>query len=88
MRVRLPSPAPAEVVVPLFDNRPVHPPHLRERAAAMMAAGIPFGEICKSIGLTRGTVAHWFYGERPPATDASSRAVAMSALPTGPPAAR
>jgi hypothetical protein len=30
----------------------------------MMAAGIPFGEVCKAIGLPRGTVAHWFYGER------------------------
>lgn len=30
----------------------------------MMAAGIPFGAVCKAIGLPRGTVAHWFYGER------------------------
>ena len=30
----------------------------------MMDAGIPFGEVCKAIGVPRGTVAHWFYGER------------------------
>ncbi|WP_212993096.1 transcriptional regulator [Actinoplanes auranticolor] len=42
----------------------MHPPHLRERATAMMAAGIPFGEVCKAVGLPRGTVAHWFHGER------------------------
>src|ERR1700709_2071290 len=30
----------------------------------MMAAGIPFGEIVKDLGLPRGPVAHWFYGER------------------------
>lgn len=30
----------------------------------MMAAGVPFGEVCKALGLPRGTVAHWFYGER------------------------
>jgi hypothetical protein len=30
----------------------------------MMAAGVPFGEICRVLGLPRGTVGHWFYGER------------------------
>jgi len=30
----------------------------------MMAAGTPFGEICRILGLPRGTVGHWFYGER------------------------
>lgn len=30
----------------------------------MMAAGVPFGEVCKALGLPRGTVIHWFYGER------------------------
>jgi hypothetical protein len=30
----------------------------------MMAAGIPFGQICRSLGLPRGTVGHWLYGAR------------------------
>ncbi|MEU7902462.1 transcriptional regulator [Actinoplanes sp. NPDC049118] len=30
----------------------------------MRDAGIPFGEVCKALGLPRGTVIHWFYGER------------------------
>jgi hypothetical protein len=30
----------------------------------MMAAGIPFGEVCRALDLPRGTVGHWFYGER------------------------
>ncbi|HEV8568757.1 MAG TPA: LAGLIDADG family homing endonuclease [Actinoplanes sp.] len=42
----------------------MHPTHLRERASRMMAAGIPFGEVCRTLGLPRGTVGHWFYGER------------------------
>jgi hypothetical protein len=37
---------------------------LRARATKMMAAGIPFGEVCRRLGLPRGTVGHWFYGER------------------------
>ena len=51
-------------VVPLFETTGVHPSHLRERASRMMAAGIPFGEVCRILGLPRGTVGHWFYGER------------------------
>lgn len=30
----------------------------------MINAGVPFGEVCRIIGLPRGTVAHWFHGER------------------------
>jgi DNA-directed RNA polymerase subunit N (RpoN/RPB10) len=30
----------------------------------MKAAGIPFGDICRILGLSRSTVGHWFYGER------------------------
>jgi hypothetical protein len=30
----------------------------------MKLAGIPIGEICLTLGLPRGTVGHWFYGER------------------------
>jgi hypothetical protein len=53
-----------EIVVPLFDNLGVHPPHMRERATQMMASGIAFGDVCKALDLPRGTVGHWFYGER------------------------
>jgi hypothetical protein len=42
----------------------MHPPRLREQAVRMMDSGIPFGEICRALGLPRGTVGHWFYGER------------------------
>jgi hypothetical protein len=37
---------------------------MRERATQTMAAGIAFGDICRALGLPRGTVAHWLYGER------------------------
>jgi hypothetical protein len=37
---------------------------MRERATQMMANGIAFGDVCRALGLPRGTVAHWFYGER------------------------
>lgn len=30
----------------------------------MRADGIPFGDVCRRLGLPRGTVGHWFYGER------------------------
>jgi hypothetical protein len=42
----------------------MHPPHLRERALALRAQGIPFGDICRDLGLSRNTVIHWLYGER------------------------
>jgi DNA-directed RNA polymerase subunit N (RpoN/RPB10) len=29
-----------------------------------MESGVPFGEICRTLDLPRGTVGHWFYGER------------------------
>jgi DNA-directed RNA polymerase subunit N (RpoN/RPB10) len=65
MRVRLPSPAPNKLVVPVFDNAGVHPPRIRERALQLRAAGVPFGDICRDLGLPRRTVGNWFYGERP-----------------------
>jgi hypothetical protein len=37
---------------------------LRERATQMRAAGVPFGEICRTLGLPRRTVGDWLYGER------------------------
>ncbi|XVU27469.1 LAGLIDADG family homing endonuclease [Actinoplanes sp. CA-054009] len=43
----------------------MHPPHLRERALKLRAEGVPFGDICRDLGLPRRTVGHWFYGDRP-----------------------
>ncbi|GGN04471.1 hypothetical protein FHR83_001256 [Actinoplanes campanulatus] len=43
----------------------MHPPHIRERALKLRAEGMPFGEICRDLGLPRRTVGHWFYGNRP-----------------------
>jgi hypothetical protein len=48
----------------MFDNVLVHPPHFRERAFELRAAGVSFGDICRDLGLPRRTVGHWFYGER------------------------
>jgi len=42
----------------------MHPPHIREQALRLRAEGVPFGQICKILGLSRNTVGHWFYGER------------------------
>jgi hypothetical protein len=42
-----------------------HPPHVRERALRLRADGVPFGEICRDLGVPRRTVGHWFYGDRP-----------------------
>jgi len=42
----------------------VHPPHLRQRAKLMMALDVPFSDICRTLGLPKGTVGKWFYGER------------------------
>jgi LAGLIDADG-like domain len=57
----------------------------------MMAAGIPFGEICRALGLPRGTVAHWFYGERarhrmmhPPEPSRCPRCKPVPGLPADP----
>jgi hypothetical protein len=43
----------------------MHPPHFRERALQLRAEGVPFGAICRDLGLPRRTVGHWFYGDRP-----------------------
>ncbi|NMO56674.1 helix-turn-helix domain-containing protein [Actinoplanes sp. TBRC 11911] len=43
----------------------MHPPEFRERALKLRADGIPFGEICRVLGLPRRTVGNWFYGDRP-----------------------
>jgi hypothetical protein len=37
---------------------------MRERATQLMAQGVAFGHVCRALALPRGTVAHWFYGER------------------------
>src|SRR4051812_33045513 len=63
MRVQLPSPAQPKVSA-RCNHVGMHPSELRIRATEMMAAGIPFGEVCRTLGLPRGTVGHWFYGER------------------------
>ncbi|MEV4350186.1 LAGLIDADG family homing endonuclease [Actinoplanes sp. NPDC049596] len=42
----------------------MHPPQLREKALRLRAEGVPFGDICRRLGLSRPTVGHWFYGER------------------------
>src|SRR5690349_15350929 len=42
----------------------MHPPHLRDRALRLRAEGVSFGEICRTLGLSRNTVGHWFYGDR------------------------
>jgi hypothetical protein len=42
----------------------VHPPRFYIKAQKLRADGVAFGDICRELGLPRGTVAHWFYGER------------------------
>jgi hypothetical protein len=42
----------------------MHPPHFYTRAQELRAAGVAFGDICRELGLPRGTVAHWLYGDR------------------------
>jgi hypothetical protein len=37
---------------------------MRERAIQMKAAGVAFGDIHRTLGLSRNTVGHWLYGER------------------------
>ena len=78
-------------VVPLFDDLIVHPPHLRERATQLMASGVPFGEVCRILGLPRGTVGNWFYGERarraaarPPELSRCSRCRPIPGIPGDP----
>jgi hypothetical protein len=43
----------------------MHPPEFRERALKLRADGVPFGDICRDLGLPRRTVGNWFYGDRP-----------------------
>ncbi|WP_433302782.1 helix-turn-helix domain-containing protein [Actinoplanes sp. CA-030573] len=42
----------------------MHPPYLRERAIQLHAAGVPFSEIHRRLGLSRNTVGGWLYGKR------------------------
>lgn len=53
-----------EIVVPPFDHVGVHPPHIRDRALKLRAEGVPFGDICRRLGLSRNTVSDWLHGER------------------------
>ncbi|MFF5292348.1 helix-turn-helix domain-containing protein [Paractinoplanes globisporus] len=42
----------------------MHPPRIREQALRLRAQGVPFGEICKVLAISRNTAGHWFYGDR------------------------
>jgi hypothetical protein len=37
---------------------------MRNRATQMMAAGVAFGDICRTLGIPRGTVGNWLHGDR------------------------
>jgi hypothetical protein len=60
-----------KIVVPLFDNSFMHPPHLRRQAIRLRADGMPFSDIYRQLGLSRNTVAYWLYSRRPPAASVS-----------------
>jgi hypothetical protein len=53
-----------QIVVRTFDPWRVHPHHVRIKAIKWHADGVPFGEICESLGTPRGTVGKWVHGER------------------------
>src|SRR5882724_1332596 len=53
-----------KTVIPIRKNSGVHPPHLREEALRLHAAGVPFGEIYRRLGLSRNTVGGWLYDRR------------------------
>jgi hypothetical protein len=55
-----------KIVTPFRDDSGVHPPHLRDEALRLHAAGVPFTEIYRSLGLSRNTVGCWLYSRRPP----------------------
>jgi hypothetical protein len=42
----------------------VHPPHLGRRAISLKSVGVPFTEICRTLGISRNTVACWLYSTR------------------------
>jgi transcriptional regulator with XRE-family HTH domain len=42
----------------------MHPLELRSQAKRLHAEGVPFGEICRRLGLSRSTVGKWLHGER------------------------
>ncbi|MFC7273199.1 LAGLIDADG family homing endonuclease [Paractinoplanes rhizophilus] len=48
----------------MFEDVGMHPPHIREHALRLRAQGVPFRQICSTLGLSRNTVGHWFYGDR------------------------
>src|SRR5689334_4044541 len=56
-----------KIVIPLFDNCVVHPPHLRRQALTLHADGVPFSDIYRQLQLSRNTVAYWLYRRREPA---------------------
>jgi len=57
----------------------VHPAHLREEALRLHAAGVPFREIYRGLGLPRNTVGCWLYS-RPGRTPTRSTSGVHSAI--------
>ena len=42
----------------------MHPSHIRQRAISLKSAGVPFTDICRTLGISRNTVAYWLYNPR------------------------
>jgi hypothetical protein len=42
----------------------MYPSHLRQEVLRLHAAGVPFSEIYRRLGLSRNTVAYWLYNRR------------------------
>jgi hypothetical protein len=62
-----------ETVIPFRDDSGVHASHLREEAIRLHAAGVPFSEIYRRLGLSRNTVAGWLYNRSRPAVKIDKR---------------
>jgi hypothetical protein len=55
------------------DDFRVHPSRLREEALRLHAAGVPFADIHRQLGLSRNTVGCWLYSRRSDAKRADKR---------------
>ncbi|WP_249997901.1 transcriptional regulator [Actinoplanes sp. M2I2] len=51
----------------------MHPARLRKEALALHAAGVPFSDIWRRLGLSRNTVASWLYSRRQLTTKIDNR---------------
>ncbi|MBU2665752.1 helix-turn-helix domain-containing protein [Actinoplanes bogorensis] len=51
----------------------MHPPAIRKEALRLHAAGVPFSEIYRRLGISRNTVACWLYNRRQRATEIDNR---------------